>query len=125
MYEAGNKYLKPDANTICSVIDAWASSTEQGAVRRVVQLLRKLMDMYELGNKEMRPSTLIAFTFVIKALSKSAEKCVAMQAQKILYSRNFYTGSARIRRVILLFLLPGRKVVKSVQGAWQNPCSKK
>jgi len=54
------------------------------------------MDTYELGNKEMKPSTSMAFTFVIKALSKSAEKGVVMQAQKLLYSRNLFTGSARI-----------------------------
>uniref|UniRef100_A0A7S0GLD9 Uncharacterized protein n=1 Tax=Proboscia inermis TaxID=420281 RepID=A0A7S0GLD9_9STRA len=50
------------------------------------------MDAYELGNKELKPSTSMAFTFVIKALSKSAKKGVAMQAQKILYSRNLFYG---------------------------------
>jgi len=52
------------------------------------------MDAYELGNKELKPSTSMAFTFVIKALSKSAKKVVAMLALKILYSRNLFTGSA-------------------------------
>ena len=86
MYEVGNKSLKPDANKICSVIDAWASSTEQAAVRRVDQLLRNLTDNYELGDKEMKQSTSMAFTSVIKALYKSSKKGAAMQAQEIIYS---------------------------------------